>query len=62
MGFPPLSRRLARHTLTLPQASKQVLGADLNRSESRAIWKQAKRFPTVEAKSASQRSHDGQVA
>src|SRR5262252_4853118 len=35
MGFPPLSRRLARHTLTLPQASKQVLGPDLNRSESR---------------------------
>jgi len=26
---------LARHTLTLPQASKQVLGPDLNRSESR---------------------------
>jgi hypothetical protein len=34
MGFPPLLRRLVYRTLRLPQASQQVLGLDLNRSES----------------------------
>jgi hypothetical protein len=36
-GFSPLSRRLVYHTLSLPHASQQVLGADLNRSESAEI-------------------------
>jgi hypothetical protein len=34
MGFSPLLRRLVYRTLSLPQASQQVLGLGLNRSES----------------------------
>jgi hypothetical protein len=33
-GFSPLSRRLVYHRLRLPHASQQVLGVDLNCSES----------------------------
>jgi hypothetical protein len=34
-GFSPLSRRLVYHRLRLPHARQQVLGLDLNCSESR---------------------------
>jgi hypothetical protein len=38
LGISPLSRRLVYHTLSLPHASQQVLGPDLNRSESERGW------------------------
>jgi hypothetical protein len=37
LGISPLSRRLVYHTLSLPHASQQVLGPDLNRSESTCL-------------------------